>query len=235
MLKTIAAIGFTFLLAGVSESAENSLSCSMYIASYNDSARVTFALGYLEGVQAALTKEVADIIVPPSDRDHPIWWVLPTGGTTVDVLADRLSSTCRAQHDSDLVKAALSMAYKRDGRPAFGILSDKETGKPGKEHDKWKQFLREATTTCKTYNKSNVLARQALVSGYFVGTEAYRIAMKDPPVVPWMAWPLGIDPSTVRLKLDEDCAQPKNADSTIRDALWVMTAEMSVRQSSPKK
>jgi hypothetical protein len=238
MLKTCMIVVFLIALSGLSRSAETSLSCLVFAETYNDSARSLFAYGYLEGVQAALTKEIADVIVPPSDQDHPIWWVLPSGGVSMASIKDKLNAACKAQPTSDLVKAALSIASRKEGWPKFGVWIDKKTGELSKDHDKFKKFLAGDPATCESYNALNEPIRQALVEGYFVGTETYRVAMKERPDVPWMAWPLGIEPRTVRLKLDEGCADPKEQDGTIRDALWVETITMSVRQmrqSPPKK
>ena len=240
MLKTCMMLVFLLVLGGLSRSAESGLSCVVFNEIYNDSARVLFAYGYLEGVQAALTKEIADVIVPPSDREHPIWWVLPTlptGGVSVGSIKDMFNAACKAQPASDLVKAALSMVSSKGGWPKFGMWIDKKTGELSKDRDKFKKFLVGESGTCESYNTLSEPERQALVDGYFVGTEAYRVAIhKERSVEPWMAWPLGIEPKTVRLKLDEACADPKDRDSTIRDGLWVETTMMSVRQiQSPPK
>jgi hypothetical protein len=237
MLKTCMIVVFLLVLSGLSRSAETGLLCLVFVENYNDSARSLFAYGYLEGVQAALTKEIADVLVPTSDRDHPVWWVLPTGGISVGSIKDRLNAACEARPGSDLVKAALSIASRKEGWPKFGIWIDEKTGELSKDRDKFKKFLVGEPATCRSYNTLSEPIRQALVDGYFVGTEAYRVAMKERPDVPWMAWPLGIEPRTVRLKLDEVCADPKDQDSTIRDGLWVETIMMSVRQkqSQPKK
>src|SRR5215510_1366133 len=51
--------------------------CSDY-KSLDQAQRAYLAYGYLEGVQGALDKEGTDILVPPSDPRHPIWWGFPT-------------------------------------------------------------------------------------------------------------------------------------------------------------
>ena len=152
----------------------------VFAETYNDSARSLFAYGYLEGVQAALTKEIADVIVPPSDRDHPIWWALPTlptGGVSVGSIKDKFNAACKAQPASDLVKAALSMASRKGGWPKFGVWIDEKTGELSKDRDKFKKFLVGEPGTCESYNTLSEPERQALVDGYFVGTEAYRVAI----------------------------------------------------------
>lgn len=231
----LALVAFVLAFNGEAKSTESRLACSTFISSYDNSAKGLFALGYLEGVHAALTKEIADILVPPSDKNHPMWWVLPTGDLSPKSLGQKISDACKLQPANDLVNAMLSIAARKEGWPAFGIWTDKDTGKMSKDAEKFKNVFKGNPATCKSYNELSTTIRQAILEGYFVATEAYRIAMKTPPEIPRMTWPLGVETITVRSILDEECANPKDANSTIRDILWVETIRLSVKKSPAKK
>jgi hypothetical protein len=90
---------------------------------------------------------------------------------------------------------------------------------------------------CKIYNESPLATRDAIVAGYFVGTEAYRIVMKQPADDLWFAWPLGVEAKQLRSLLDESCRDPKETDGDIRAGLWTLTLEIWARnrKSSPQK
>lgn len=225
---------FTLLLACQSPAA-TVLPCAAYI-SYSATEQSVFAYGYLEGLQAALTKEFADILVPPSNPDHPIWWALPGQTTGPNTLAEKLNTACKAKPASDLLAALFSIAARKDGWPAFGIWVDQKTGKPSNEHQKWKKFLGEDPLTCRKYNTAREATKQQVVTGYFVGTEAYRLATKQKDESLWTAWPLGMSPLDVRQVLDKECLQSKDLDSSIRDSLWVITFTLwTKRQQSSEK
>jgi hypothetical protein len=183
--------------------------CSTYINDYTPTGRAAFAFGYLEGVQAALTKEVADILVPPSDRDHPVWWVVPGGAANIEKFAELLFDMCKTQSNSEILKAILSAVLRKDGWPKFGVWLDKDSGKH-KRDDTYKQILGESSLTCKMYNQLDQAAREALIAGYFNGTEAYRIALKHKPDVPWMAWPLGISSPELKSRVDKAASIARN-------------------------
>jgi hypothetical protein len=87
---------------------------------YTDSARLVFGYGYLEGVEAALTKEVVDVLVPRSDRDHPVWWVLPEGGISAESFKDKLNAACKAQSANELLKVALQWRPGKMDGPNLG-------------------------------------------------------------------------------------------------------------------
>jgi hypothetical protein len=212
------------------------VACITYLRNYDDNARLSFSYGYFEGVEAALTKDILDVLVTPTDPDHPVWWVLPAGVTSYSAFVERLTSACKKQPTSDMTKTALSIASRQDGWPKVGIWIDKKTGELSREHEKWKRFMGDARVLCKDYIESAQTTRDALVSGYFAGTEAYRIAMKYPADDRWVAWPLGVEVSNIRSELDESCKKPKNTDGTIRDVLWVLTFELWAKSqgSSPK-
>jgi hypothetical protein len=208
-----------------------SLSCASFTRAYSPTDQRVFAYGYLEGVQAALTKGVADVLVPPSNADHPMWWVLPSQTEGYDALVQKWVTACKVNKVTDLLDAIfLTAARKKEDWPAFGVWLDKETGKLSSDHDKWKQFLGEDGVTCEQYTKSPEDTRQNIVTGYFIGTEAFRIATRDKNASLWMAWPLTMTPVAVRRVLDEDCAKPRDRDGLIRDALWVITMQLWVKQ-----
>ena len=212
--------------AGASSVTGQTLSCATYLASYNDNNKISFAYGYLEGVEAALTKDIVDVLVPPSHINHPLRWVTPEGINSYKSFAERLSSACTTQPSTDLVQAALSIAQRHEGRPEVGAWIDKETGKLStKDQEKWKRFMGDAIP-CKVYIESPVATRDAIVSGYFVGTEAYRISMKQPADDLFPAWPLGVETKAIRSLLDKGCRDPREANGDIRAGLWMVTFEL---------
>lgn len=226
------------VLAGASPATGQTVSCPTYLTSYNDNARLSFSYGYLEGVEAALTKDIVDVLVPPTHRNHPVWWVIPEGVPSYKLFTEKLISACQKQPGADLVQAALSIAQRQDGRPDVGMWIDKKTGElSSKDHEKWKRLWGEDAVPCKDYIESPLATREAIVSGYFVGTEAYRIAMKQPADDLWWAWPLGVEVKAIRSRLDESCRDPKEANGNIRSGLWMVTLELRVKnpKSSPRK
>ena len=149
-------------------------------------------------------------------------------------ICDVLKSLCKKQPNDEIVTAILASAVRRDGSPKFGILSDKQPG--GKRDHPNKIILGDPSLSCASYNKNlDDLSREALVTGYFNGTEAYRITMKQRPDLPWHAWPLGTKWQDMKLILDKICTDPKNSTSTIRDILWVSTTEIAIKQDSAKR
>jgi hypothetical protein len=213
-----------FLVSFISVASAQDLTCGAFTALSEDD-QFLLAYGYLEGVQGALDKEVTDILVPPSDPKHPVWWVLPTGlaNNPTAALARMLKTTCqptdkRATH---LVQAFLSMAYQREGSPTLGISSNK------KQSDTWRNVLgRRDSISCSAYIKSQEKTRQSLVDGYYLGTEAFKVALKSSVDV-GIAWPSKLTPRTVRLEVDKRCQ--KEGGGSIRDVLWVTTAELGVK------
>lgn len=113
-------------LAGTSSAIGQTVSCVTYLKNYNDDARVSFSYGYLEGVEAALTKDILDVLVPPTDHNHPVWWVVPAGVTSYSTFAERLTSACKKQSGGDMTKTALSIAFRQDGWPKVGMWVDKK-------------------------------------------------------------------------------------------------------------
>ena len=111
-----------------------------------------------------------DLLVPLTNRDHPIWWVLPPKKfDSPRSLAEQFLAACNTHKYRDLLDAILSLAARKEGWPAFGIWIDKKTGEPSKEEDVNKKFLGENTVTCE-YRAEPESIRQTLVAGYYIGT-----------------------------------------------------------------
>ena len=205
----------------------SSATCTDYRALPQDQ-KVSVAYGYLEGVQAALDKDVADIIVPPSNPEHPMWWVLPNGlgQNPYTGLAQRLDAQCQVaeSRNQPLLNVFLSLAHQKEGFPAFGITNDK------KKTDPWRQFLG-GSVSCSAYNESPEETRQAIVYGYYLGTEALKIALKSKVDI-GITWPSRMSVPEVRAEVDKGCR--KEAGASLRDTLWVTTVELGVKGDSAK-
>jgi hypothetical protein len=188
--------------------------------------KFSLAYGYLEGVQAALDKEVVDILVPPSDPKHPIWWVLPSGlpdNPSVG-LAQKLEQHCRPgnhQHQK-LLDAFLAIAHQKTGWPTLGISLDK------KKTDPWKNILggNETSVSCSAYSASSVGTRQAITYGYYFGTEALRIALKSSVDI-GIVWPSKLSPQAVRIEVDKRCE--KDNEAKLRSVFWITTTELGIQ------
>jgi hypothetical protein len=96
-----------------------------------------------------------------------------------------------------------------------------------------KKFLGEETLTCETYRAWKEEIRQSLVTDYFVGTEAYRVATKKKDSL--FVWPPGMTPLAVRSAVDEACSDPEFSKASIRDALYLVNIELSVKHAKPPK
>lgn len=205
------------------------LTC-MDFSGFGHSQKDSLAYGYLEGVQAELEKDEPDIIVPPSDSRHPMWWVLPKdlGQNPYIGLAQQLDRYCQiGDHRSQkLLDAFLSLAYKKDGSPDFGISFD------NKKTDPWKKILggEGSSVSCSAYSASPEETRQAIVDGYYLGSEALMVSLKrkQNPDHGWLVWPSKSSPRAVRIEVDKGCEKEKGAK--LRDVLYVSTAEMGVKQ-----
>ena len=195
--------------------------CTNYVG-FTDSQKIDMAYGYLEGVQAALEKDVADILVPPSDTRHPMWWVLPRqlGENPLSGLAQQLNQYCQSAENwpKGLLDAFLSIAYKKGGWPAFGISIDKT------KTDPWKGILggKESSVSCSAYNASPETTRQLIVDGYYFGSQALGVTLKQSGDN-GLTWPSKSSPQTVRMEVDKRCQKDKGAK--LRDVLWICTAE----------
>jgi len=187
--------------------------------------RAALATGYLEGVQAAVDKEPRDMLVPPDDRDHPIWWVLPAGEISADYLDTRLAAVCRlrANEDKNLSDAFRGLAARKDGLPRIGLpLSDGPS-------ETWRTFLDKCRLRCSNYLATHDAERAYLIYGYFLGTRALNSILKTPPEPALTTWP-DADYREVRMRVNSACKQERYANSTIRDVLWLTTAEMGVEK-----
>jgi hypothetical protein len=188
--------------------------------------KAAFAYGYLEGVQAALDKDVTDVLVAPADERHPMWLVLPAGLGEKPAfgLARKLDLHCRSNEHATqpLLRALLAIAHKQDGWPMIGISTDKKITDP------WRSFMggKETSLTCAAYVDSREATRQTIVHGYYLGGEALktRLGGKDLGIT----WPANSTPQAVRLEVDKHCAKDRNG--SLRDTLWVTTIELSVKK-----
>ena len=202
------------------------LTCNNY-GGLAESQKISLTYGYLEGLQASLDKDAADILVPPSDPEHPMWWVLPMelGKNPAVGLAHKLEQHCQSGKNQQkrLLDAFLSVAYQKSGQPAFGISIDK------KKTDPWKSFLggKESSVSCSAYNASPVETRQAIIYGYYLGTQALKVALKESADI-GIAWPSKLSPQAVRIEVDKHCQKPKPA--SLRDVLWPTTVELAVKR-----
>jgi len=201
------------------------VACGDY-SSFAESQKVSLAYGYLEGVQAALDKDVADILVPPADARHAMWWVLPKGlgEKPAKGLAEKLDSHCRlpANRREGLLAALLSLSYRKDGWPALGISTDKQ------KTDSWKSILggKESSVSCSAYTASREETRQAIIDGYYLGTVALKVRLKSSVDV-GIVWPSHMSAQAVRVEVDQRCQ--KETKATLRDVLWLTTAELGVK------
>ncbi|HEY3305522.1 MAG TPA: hypothetical protein VGL70_18520 [Candidatus Binatia bacterium] len=188
-------------------------------------ARAALATGYLEGVQAAVDKEARDMLVPPEDQDHPIWWVLPAGEITADHLGTRLTAVCRskANENKKLLDAFLGLAARKDGFPRIGLpLNDGPT-------ETWRTFLSKCRLRCSNYLATDDAERAHLIYGYYLGTSALTSILKTSPELSLTVWP-DADYRDVNMRINAACREERYANSTIRDVLWLTTAEMGVEK-----
>lgn len=198
--------------------------CGSYIRS-TDKARAAFATGYLEGVQAALDKEMRDMLVPPEDRDHPIWWVLPEGEVSADNLESSLTAFCkyRGGEEKKLADVLSGIAARTDGSPRIGLPLDDGPS------EAWRSVLGTSRLRCANYLSTSEPEQANLIYGYFLGTSAIKSVLKTPPELSLTVWP-NADYRAVKTRISVACREKRYANSTIRDVLWLMTAEMGVEK-----
>src|SRR5262249_2738023 len=94
------------------------MTCSDYRRS-GDNEKRSLVYGYFEGINTALDNAV-DVIVPPENDDHPIWWLLPKDGTNVKQLVSKLSAFCKEKENNSkmILQAFLSLAARKQGSPS---------------------------------------------------------------------------------------------------------------------
>jgi hypothetical protein len=208
--------------ASAAEERRTSATCTDYNA-LDQNQKISVAYGSLEGVQAAFDKEPVDILVPPSDPEHSLWWVLPTGleKNLFTGLAKRLDAHCQSARNrqASLLDAFLFIAHQKEGWPSLGISIDKQRTDP------WKKFLG-GSVSCSAYSGSPQGTRQAIIYGYYLGTEAVRVSLKSAIDI-GITWPSKLTPQDVRVEVDKVCQ--KDTGATVRDVLWLTTAELGVK------
>jgi hypothetical protein len=204
------------------------LTCTDFVG-FQNSQKLSVAYGYCEGVQAELEKDEPDIIVPPSDARHPMWWVLPEGlGQNPYIgLEQKLDGYCLSgdNRHQKLLDAFLSIAYQKTGQPRFGISSDDS------KTDPWKKILdgEESSLSCSAYSASPEKTRQAIIDGYYLGSQALKVRLREGQTAS-LAWPPKSSPQAVRVEVDKNCVEDKNKQAKLRDALFVVMVEMAVKQ-----
>jgi len=203
-------------------------SCASYNAA-SSRERAALTTGYLEGVQAAIDKEMADMLVPPENREHPVWWALPTGEIAADGLETSLSVFCKskANEDKKLLDALLSIAARKEGSPRTGLGFDEPS-------DKWRTILGKSTLMCSNYTSASESEQADLVYGYFLGTKAARLALKTPRELSLMVWPEA-DYRDVKARVAAGCRETRFRNLTIRDVLWLIAVEMGVEKIRAEK
>ena len=202
------------------------LTCADFTG-YQDAQKDELVYGYIEGVQAELEKDEVDVLVPPTDPRHPMWWVLPQEVAGKNGLPQRLERYCKSgDHASDkLLDAFLTIAYQTTGQPQFGMSFD------NKKTDPWKKIWGgdETSAGCAAYSASPEQDRQAIIDGYYLGTRALVVKLKEKrDASHWFVWPPKSSPQDVRIEVDKGCEKEKGAK--LRDALFVATTEMAVKQ-----
>ena len=199
-------------------------SCASYNAS-SSKQKAALTTGYLEGVQAAVDKEMRDMLVPPENREHPIWWVLPNGRITAEDLETSLSAFCESKGNKGktLLDAFLSIAARKDGSPKTGLAFDDG---PSNE---WRMILGESKFACLSYSSAKESERDGVIYGYFLGTKAMRLTLKTPRELSLMVWPAA-DYYDVKARVDAGCRETRFRNSTIRGVLWLIAVEMGAEK-----
>lgn len=199
-------------------------SCVNYNAA-DAAARSALVAGYLEGVQAAIDKEARDMLVPPWHEDHPIWWALPEGEVSAENLTRRLTAFCAADENRDrrLPEAFNRIAARSDGEPRVGIPFSDGTS------DRWRRIIEGRGPACADYDTLRDGERASIVYGYFLGARAVNSILRTPPEQAIMVWPEA-EHDEVKTRLDAACRETRYLNSTLRDVLWVTTAEMGAER-----
>ena len=147
------------------------------------------------------------------------------GEKPVSVLVEQLLAHCQSlkNQPGKLLTAFLSIAAQRDGWPALGISTET------RRTDPWKSILggKGSSVSCASYIASREETREAIIYGYYLGTEALRIRLKA-AVDAGIVWPSRLSSRAVRVEVDKACQKERGA--SLRDALWVTTTELGVRR-----
>jgi hypothetical protein len=191
-----------------------------------ENTRAALAAGYLEGVQAGLKKEKRDILVPPEDRDHPIWWVLPEGEVSSENLDSALTAFCKytAGKEKNLPEALSAVAVRKDGRPRVGSSLDEGLPEMGRT------ILAASGLRCAKYLSAAESEKMHFIYGYSLGAKAISAALKTPGEESLTVWP-DSDYRAVKAKVDAACKDNRYSDDRIRDVLTLVTAEMGIERS----
>jgi hypothetical protein len=206
-------------------------SCARYLR-LPENTRTALATGYLEGVQAGLKKESRDILVPPEDRDHPIWWVLPEGEVSSENLDSALTAFCKytAGKETNLPEVFSSIAARKEGTPRTAPAPSDGRSTMGRA------ILPASQLRCADYLSTAEYEKAHFIYGYSLGAKAISAALKTPREQSLTVWP-DSDYRGVRAKLDAACKDTRYSDQSIRDVLSFVTAEMGIakRLASERK
>lgn len=206
-------------------------SCTRYLR-LPDNTRTALATGYLEGVQAGLKKESRDMLVPPEDRDHPIWWVLPEGEVSSENLDSALTAFCKysASKETNLPEAFSSIAARKEGTPRTAPAPSDGRSAMGRA------ILPASHLRCANYLSTAESEKTHFVYGYSLGAKAISAALKTPSEELLAIWP-DSDYRAVKAKVDAACKDSRYSDDSIRDVLSLVTAEMGAakRLASERK
>jgi|GEM_PF-2025859 hypothetical protein len=218
LLGLIALIG---IICDVAADGRNSVaqSCGHYLR-LSDATRAALATGYLEGVQARLKQERRDMLVPPEDRDHPIWWVLPEGEVSSENLDSALTVFCKytGNKKTNLPVAFSSISERKDGKPRVAAASAEGRSDTGRA-------ILVASLRCSNYLSTPENEKAHFIYGYSLGAKAIGAALKTSSEK-WVAvWP-DADNQAVKANLDAVCKQSRYPDESIRDVLSLVTAQM---------
>jgi len=218
ILGLIALLG---VLCDVAADGRNSVaqSCGRYLR-LPDNTRTALATGYLEGVQDGLKKESRDMLVPPEDRDHPIWWVLPEGEVSGENLDSALTAFCKyiAVKETRLADAFSGIAARKEGTPRTApALSDGRS-------EMGRAILPACQLRCVNYLSTAESEKAHFIYGYSLGAKAITAALKTPFEQSLTVW-ADSDYRGVRAKVDAACKDTRYSDRSIRDVLSLVTAE----------
>ncbi len=206
-------------------------SCARYLR-LPDNARTALATGYLEGVQAGLKKESREMLVPPEDRDHPIWWVLPEGEVSSENLDSALTAFCKygAGKETNLPEAFSSIAARKEGTPRTAPAPSGGRSAMGRA------ILPASQLRCANYLSTAESEKTHFVYGYSLGAKAISAALKTPSEESLAVWP-DAEYRAVKAKVDAACKDSRSSDDSLRDVLSLATAEMGAakRLASERK